>query len=239
MDEPRLRVVDGGGVDPAAPALDPDRPAPEFEILSARVIERTATPTLGFAARVADGSGIEVYTVALTALFTIEPGKRAYDEAERERLADLFGAPERWAATTGALRWAQVDVLVPSFSGEAEFEIQVPCTFDHEIATTKYLAGLGGGGVPLQVHFNGTVFYRGPDGRLQMMLLPWDLSVRHDLPLATWRRMMDGHYPEGCWVRLDETTLGRLRAARVDRGAATYGAAIEALLDADEARTDA
>ena len=105
-------------------------------------MERAAAPTLSFAARITDPTSIEVYTVALSVMFTIEPGKRSYDADARERLAELFGEPERWASTTGAFRWAQVDVLVPSFTGEAGFEIQVPCTYDHEIAATKYFGGL-------------------------------------------------------------------------------------------------
>ena len=43
----------------------------------------------------------------------------------------------------------------------------------------------------------GTVLYRSGDGQIQMTMLPWDPSVRHDLPIATWRGMIDRHYPEG------------------------------------------
>ena len=236
MDEPRLKIV--GGTE-APGESGGDRPLPELEIVSARAVERSAVPTLTFTTRIVDPSGIEVYTVALTALFTIEPGKRSYDEDSRERLAELFGAPERWAATTGAFRWAQVDVLVPSFTGETELEIQVPCTYDHEIAATKYFGGLGDGAIPLQVHFNGTLFYRSADGRLQMMMLPWDLSVRYELPVATWRGMIDRHYPEGSWVRVRHSTLDRLRRQKLGAGLATYDATVEALLDREEAADDA
>jgi hypothetical protein len=208
-----------------------DRPGPSFEVVSAPAIERAAAPTLSFGARASDDSGIEIYTIALSVILTIEPGMRTYDADARERLAELFGEPERWGSTTGAFRWSQVDVLVPSFAGATDFEIRVPCTYDHEIAATKYFAGLADGVVPLQLHFNGTVIYRGGDGRIQMMMLPWDLSVRYELPVSTWRGMIDGHYPEGSWVRLTDATLERLRRLKNGRGSATYDAAVASLLD--------
>ena len=208
-----------------------DRPDLDFEILSARPLERAATPTLSFGARVGDGSGIAVYTIALTVMFTIEPGKRSYSEADRERLVELFGEPERWASTTGSFRWAQVDLLVPSFTGSTEFEIKLPCTYDHEIAATKYFGGLEDGTAPLQLHFNGTVFYEGEDGRLQLTLLPWDLSVRYELPIETWRGMIAGHYPEGEWIRLSRGTLERLSRRKAASGSATFDSAIAGMLD--------
>lgn len=226
-----------GGIATARDARPLDRPDVSFEIVSASAVARAAAPTLSFRAQITDPTGIEVYTVALSVMFTIEPGKRSYDSDARERLAELFGEPERWASTTGAFRWAQVDVLVPSFTGEAEFEIQVPCTYDHEIAATKYFAGLADGVVPLHAHFNGTLFYRGAGekgGQLQMMMLPWDLSVRHDLPVATWREMIDRHYPEGTWVRLEEATLDRLRRLKTSGGSATYDRVVSRLLDEAE-----
>jgi hypothetical protein len=232
-------VAGNGATATARDARPLDRPDVSFEVLAAGSLERTAAPTLSFSARISDPSGIEVYTVALSVMFTIEPGKRSYDPEARERLAELFGEPERWASTTGAFRWAQVDVLVPSFNGEAVFEIQVPCTYDHEIAATKYFAGLRDGVVPLQLHFNGTLFYRGEGGQLQMMMLPWDLSVRHDLPIETWGEMIDRHYPEGTWIRLEKETLDRLRRLKTGGGMATYDRVVADLLDSGEAGDDA
>ena len=224
---------------PIPPPAEPeavllDRPDPEFEITGVRSLERAATPTLSFSTRVKDASGIEIYTIALTVMFTIEPGKRSYDEGARERLVELFGEPERWASTTGAFRWAQVDKLVPTFTGAGEFEIELPCTFDHEIAATKYLTGAADGIAPLQLHFNGTLFYRGADGGLQLMLLPWDRSLRFEMPIATWREMVRAHYPESAWVTLSEGTLGRLIERKAERGSPNFDSLIASLLDEGE-----
>lgn len=211
-----------------------EQPDLEFEIVSARPVDRAVAPTLSFGARVSDRSGIGVYTIALTVLFTIEPGKRGYSATDRERLVELFGEPERWASTTGSFRWSQVDVLVPSFTGEAQFQIDLPCTYDHEIAATKYFGGLEDGIAPLQLHFNGTVFYRGADGQLQLTLLPWDLSVRYGLPVETWRSMVSDHYPEGEWIRLAPSTLERLGRRKAATGSATFDATVADLMDGED-----
>ena len=231
MGQPVDELTTNGTIATGRDARPTDRPDVSFEIVSAGSLERAAAPTLRFDARIADPTGIEIYTVALSVMFTIEPGKRSYDTDARERLAELFGEPERWASTTGAFRWAQVDVLVPSFTGETGFEILVPCTYDHEIAATKYFAGLREGNIPLQIHFNGTLFYRGADRQLQMMMLPWDLSVRHDLPVETWREMIADHYPEGTWIRLQEETLDRLRRLKTTGGVATYDRVVSSMID--------
>ena len=116
-------------IEPAAAAANgtpaPDSPVPEIEVTGVRILPRTAAPTLEFEARIEDPAERPVYTIALTALILIEPAKRSYDDAERERLVELFGAPERWSGTTDNMRWAQAEVLVPSFNGAGSFAIPV------------------------------------------------------------------------------------------------------------------
>ena len=91
----------------------------------------------------------------------------------RAQLVDLFGAPERWASTTTSIVWARVETLLPSFTSETEFTLVVPCTYDLEVTSAKYLDALPDGEVPLSFHFSGRIFYRGEDGRLQIVLTPW------------------------------------------------------------------
>jgi uncharacterized protein DUF6084 len=230
-----------GGPSPAAGAAadveaphPPDRPTPEFEVLGVDHVERAAAPTLRFRIAVRDRSELPVYTIALSALITIEPAKRAYAPSERARMAELFGEPERWSSTTASFRWAQADVLVPRFSGETTFELPVPCTYDHEVAASKYLDGLGDGAAPLRLHLNGTVFYEAGDGRLQMLTIPWDCSVRYAMPVEAWRRMIEAHYPFRRWIPLDPATVERLADLRAARGLPTFDACIDALLEREE-----
>ena len=57
-----------------------------------------------------------------------------------------------------------------------------------EVASSKYLYGLPDGEVPLAFNFNGTVHYRGDDGRLQMSLVPWSCSAEFRLPVRDLAR---------------------------------------------------
>jgi hypothetical protein len=206
-------------------------PDPDLEVLGARAVERSAAPTLAFRVRMTDASGRPIFAVALTAVITIEPAKRSYEPAERERLVELFGAPERWASTTESFRWAHAGAMVGGFAGSTEFELEIPCTYDLELAAAKYFDGLAGGEAPLRFHFNGTVIYEAADGVMQMVQLPWDRSARFRMPVAVWRRMIEAHYPYRGWVPVHVDTLDRLRARKAERGLPTFDATIEELLD--------
>ena len=54
----------------------------------------------------------------------------------------------------------------------------MPCNYDLELAATKYVYSLPDGEVPLSMHFTGTVFYRGEDGRMQIVQIPWTARPR-------------------------------------------------------------
>ncbi len=208
-----------------------DRPVPEFSVAGVGHVERAAAPTLRFDIEATEATGRSIYTVALTAMIEIEPSKRRYDDAERERLVELFGEPERWASTTSSLRWAQVQALVPSFTDSARFSLELPCTYDHEVGATKYLNGLSGGTAPLRFHFNGTVIWEGDDGRMQLTQIPWDCSARFEMPTASWRAMIEESYPYRGWIALDKATIERLESRKAERAAPTMEATVAELLD--------
>ena len=206
-------------------------PAPtlELEVVDAAEALHMASPTLHFKLRASEPSGREVYMVALSTQIHIDPGLRSHGTETRELLVDLFGVPERWSATTTSIVLAQVDVLVPSFVSTADFTVPVPCNYDLEVAATKYLYALPDGEVPLSLHFSGRIFYRGDDGRLQVVLVPW-VSAVFRLPVATWRRMIDLHYPGSGWIRVQEDTLRRLQLRKAERGLPTFDGAVAELL---------
>src|SRR4051794_22938254 len=71
-----------------------------------------------------------ILAVALRCQFRIEPARRRYEDAERARLVDLFGTPERWGQTLRPMPWTQVGIVLPSFAGETTADLPVPCSFD-------------------------------------------------------------------------------------------------------------
>ena len=213
----------------------PVLPAPvlDLEVVDAAAALNVATPTLHFTLRAGEPTGRDVYMVALSTLIHIDPGLRSHGDETRELLVDLFGESGRWAATTTSIVMAQVDVLVPSFTGTTEFTVPVPCSYDLEVAATKYLYALPDGEVPLSFHFSGRIFYRGEDGRLQVVMVPW-VSAAFRLPVATWRGMIDRHYPGGGWIRVHDDTLRRLQLRKAERGLPTFDAAVTELLGGAE-----
>jgi uncharacterized protein DUF6084 len=213
-------------------ALGPIVPA--FEITGCGIAEDAAVPTLRFALAVTETSGRDIFTIALTAQINVDPARRAYDAESRARLVDLFGAPERWPATTHSFLWAHATTLVPSFTGATACGLNVPCSYDLELASTKYFAGLHEGEVPLGFHFSGSVVHRGDDGRVQVVPVPWSCSASWRLPVATWRQMMARLYPNGGYARLHPETVARLRERQVRRGSPSLDACITELLDAHE-----
>ena len=238
--------ANGGGVGNPAFAGIPDTevdldrspfrgaPDPDFEVLSASAVERAAAPTLGFRIRASDASSRRVFTIALTVVITVEPSKRSYDPAARERLVELFGEPERWSSTTTNFRWTQADALVPGFDRSTEFELHVPCTYDLELAAAKYFHGLADGTAPLRFHFNGTVFYEADDGRMQIVQIPWDRSPRFGLPIEVWRQTIDAHYPYRGWLPVHTDTLAKLQQRKHDLGLPSFDAVVDELLERAE-----
>ncbi len=218
-------VANGG-----APVAGPDRPTPEFEVTGVDHVDRAVAPTLAFRISVTDPSNLPIFAMALSVMFTIEPGKRRYEAPERDRLIELFGEPERWSSTTGSFRWGQVDALTPAFTGAGDFVVKLPCTYDHDVAASKYFEGLDGGEAPLRLHFNGTVIYEAGDGRMQIVTIPWDCSSRFRMPVSAWKRMIEAHYPFRRWIALDPFVVERLAKRRAELGLPTFDAVVEGLL---------
>ena len=52
------------------------------------------------------------------------------------------------------MQFATVSLMVPSFTGSCELDLPVPCTYDFEVAASKYLHALGDGEVPLLLLFS-------------------------------------------------------------------------------------
>ena len=205
-------------------------PTPRIEILSAEPQRFAATPIMNFAARITEPSEREIYTIALSCQVNIDPARRSYDENARAALFDLFGEPERWGATTRSFMWTQVDVLVKSFRGSQTFDIPVSCSFDTELAAVKFFYSVTEGEVPLTFMFSGTVFYRDDSGGLRLTQVPWSCDARFEMPVSTWRGLVDHFYPNRAWVGVQRETLDALRAYRQENGLPSLEACVKELL---------
>ena len=203
---------------------------PTFEVLGADPVAHAAAPTLKFTLRVTEEPDRALHAIALSAQINIDPARRSYDPETRERLIEMFGPPERWAATTRSFLWTQVGALVPGFTGSAEFTLTVACTYDLELSAAKYFYSLPDGEIPLTFHFSGTILHS-EEGNVQIAMVPWSCSARFKLPVEDWKRMMALYYPGGGWVRLETATLERLQERKAESGLPSFDACVAELLE--------
>jgi hypothetical protein len=203
----------------------------DFHVEGVSVTTFAATPTLAFKLQIVDAAGEAlIHSVVLRCQIQIAATRRRYEAAEQERLADLFGEPDRWSQTLRSMLWTHASVVVPPFSAETTVELPVACTFDFNIAATKYFYALETGDVPLLFLFSGTVFYAAGDDALQVTQISWNKEAAFRLPVATWKRMMEHYYPNSAWLNLRQDVFDRLYRFKIARGLPTWEQALESLL---------
>ncbi len=208
----------------------------KFNIEGAEAVPFAVAPILALKLRVSSADPEEnIHTVTLHCQIQLEVARRTYKPEEQERLLDLFGQPERWGQTLRSMLWSNVIVVVPLFKGTTVIDLQVPCSFDFNVAATKYFAGLDSGEVPLCVLFSGSIFYEADEGQLQVMQIPWDRESTYRLPISVWQQMMDIYYPNSAWLCLRRDVFDRLNLYKMQQGIPTWELAITGLLPAPPA----
>jgi hypothetical protein len=202
-------------------------PELSFAITGVEPVPYAAVPQLAFELSII--SDVPVRNLALQAQVQIEPVRRRYTPEEQQRLVDLFGEPSRWGDTLKTMLWTHVPLHVAAFAERTVAQVIVPCTFDFNVAVTKYLHGLSDGDVPLRFLFSGSVFYD-DEGRLQIGQLSWESEAMYRLPSDVWRRMMDQYYPNSAWLSLRRDVFDQLLQYKADRGLTTWEQTFERLL---------
>jgi Family of unknown function (DUF6084) len=200
-----------------------------FQVEDAAATPNAAVPQLSFKVRITDSEAEPVHSIALRAQVQIEPVRRRYSAAEQEHLKELFGEPERWSKTLHPLLWTNANVSVPGFTGNTLIEVPVACTFDFNVAITKYIYGLENGELPTSLLFSGTVFYAGQAG-LQVAQIPWDREASYRLPVRVWKEMMDLYYPDTAWMCLRRDVFERLYEFKARYGIPTWEQTLERML---------
>ena len=189
------------------------------------------TPILNARISVTASSDEPVQAIALRCQVRIEPLRRGYSDEEAAGLIDLFGPRQRWATTQRTFLWQHCAAMVPGFTGTTEVTLPLQCTYDFEVAATKYLHALRDGTLPLQFLFSGTVFVAGQRG-FSVEQVPWDREDRYDMPVTVWRQLIGQHYPSSGWVRLSHDTMAALAAFKSAHGLLDIDEAVTALLAA-------
>lgn len=208
-------------------------PQLSFAVERAEALRPAATPTLRFGVRV-DADGASIRAVVLDVQVQIVATRRAYAAAEQAGLEDLFGVPERWAETLRTVPWLRATLVVPPFAGSALANLDIPCTYDFEVAAARYLSSLRDGDVPLELLFSGSVFVADEDGRMQVTRIAWDREAQFALPVRVWREAIDAHFPGVAWVRLERDAFDRLAAFRAQHSLTSWEGTLAALLAAAE-----
>jgi uncharacterized protein DUF6084 len=206
-----------------------------FHVDGAEAVPFAAQPLLALKLVIQNANPDEtIHTVALRAQIQIEANRRQYDPGEKRSLQDLFDQPERWSQTLRPMLWTHASIVIPSFQGHTVADLQVPCTFDFNVAATKYFHAISEGDIPLNLLFSGTVFYLHPDGALQVSPISWNSEARYRLPVRAWREMMELYYPNSAWLCLRRDVFERLYDYKVQQAIPTWEQTLETLLATEQ-----
>ena len=200
-----------------------------FAVLQIGPQPYAVAPILSARVGIASLADEPVHAIALRAQVRIQPSRRRYSDEEGAGLTDLFGARDRWRDTQRSFLWMHCTTMVPGFSGGAEVDMPMPCTYDFEVTGSKYLHALRDGSVPLLFLFSGTVFIKGSGG-FAIQQIPWDREDTFDMPVAVWQELMAAHFPNTGWVRLHRDTLDELAAYKSGHGLLGFDDAVTRLL---------
>jgi hypothetical protein len=200
-----------------------------FRVLDVVADSYAATPQLLARIRVEESSGAAIHAMAVRAQVMIEPQRRPYSEDESAGLLDQFGERPRWKDTLKPFLWTFASTMVKGFTGDIEFDLPIPCSYDFEVTASKYLHALSDGEVPIRLLFSGTVFSRGTTG-FSVEQISWSMEAEHKLPVAVWTELMDHFYPNSGWLRMDRETIAALVRYKGERGLTSWDEVVGKLL---------
>lgn len=201
----------------------------DFTCIGVTADRYSAGPQLLFKLRITESTGAIVHAMSMRCQIRIEPHRRRYSAVEAERLVDLFGHTSRWGDTLKPLQFSNASAMLQGFTDSTEVDVQVPITYDFEVASAKYFHGLEDGEVPLLLLFSGTVFTRGETG-FAVEQIPWHKETNVRMPVAVWREAMDQFFGGTGWVRLRRETFDALSNFRARGGLTCWEDAVDALL---------
>ncbi len=202
-----------------------------FQVEGAEAVHFAASPLLALKLRITNADPEEsLHSVSVQCQIQIQASRRRYTAEEQQRLRDLFGSEDRWSQTLRTMLWTHANVVVTAFEGSTVVDLPVPCTFDFNVAATKYFSAIETGTIPILLQFSGTAFYAGENGALQVSPIPWNREAAYDLPVTVWKEMMDSYYPNSAWLNLRRDVFDRLLAYKSRNGIPTWEQTLESML---------
>jgi len=198
-----------------------------FAVEAARRVDHAAVPTLAFDLRIESADERAVRSVLLDVQIQIAARRRAYDDVAHDRLFELFGPVEQWGTSLRTLLWTRTTLVVPPFTGSTEVQLPISCSYDLEVAASRYFDALEDGDVPLEFLFSGTVFYGAP---LQAGRISWESEAGYRMPVSLWRETMDAYFRGTAWLRLPKQSFDRLTAHKSRHALATWEDVVDSLL---------
>ncbi|HYZ74148.1 MAG TPA: DUF6084 family protein [Chthoniobacterales bacterium] len=203
-----------------------------FKVTGVQAAARGLTPLLQFNLEISNQPPTEtIHAVMIQAQIQIQSAQRAYNDAERKGLEELFGTPDRWGQTLRNRLWTHASTTVPPFAGHTTVTLPVQCSYDFNVIGTKYFYALEGGEVPLLFLFNGTIFYAGPHGQLLVQQISWDKECVYRMPSEVWTNLMNHHYPNIAWLSIGRDILDKLTEFKREHGLLTWEQVFERLLN--------
>jgi hypothetical protein len=203
---------------------------PDFAVENVAIARNSAIPTLMFRLRIDNSEpDTPVENIMLQVQLRIEATHRSYTPSERERLIDLFGSPEDWDRTLRSVMWTNASVLVPAFAETCTVELPVPCSYDFDLAATKFFHGVETGEVPLLLLFSGTIFFRNDNGELQIGQVAHHKEALYRLPVPVWQRMMQECHHDSVWLRIDRELFEEIYRFKRERRLASWNEALQRL----------
>ncbi len=204
-----------------------------FEVVGAEAPAFAAVPTLIFKLRIDNAEDQErIFTITLRCQIQINVTRRRYSPEAQARLLEVFGEPKRWGETLHPLLWTHTSTVVPQFSGSTIVDLPVSCTYDFEVAGTKYFDALEEGEIPLTFLFSGTIFYEDKSDKLQVGQISWSKEATYRLPVALWQEMIQRYFPNCAWIRLHKDVFDKLYLYKAIHSLPTWEEVVVQLLQA-------
>jgi hypothetical protein len=204
-----------------------------FEVIGAEAAAYSVLPMLIFKLRIVNANEEEqIHNVNLKCQIMLTVTRRRYNAEEKAKLQELFGEPERWGSTLRTFLWTHVTTVVPRFSGSTTVDLPVPCSYDFEVVSTKYFNALEEGEIPLTFLFSGTIFYQGEADNLQIGQISWSKEASYRLPVALWKEVIETHFPNSAWIRLQKDVFDQLYQYKITHGLLTWEEVLVRLLRA-------